>query len=163
MKLIYAPSAHGSDAWDASGQVSASQAGKYLALNLLGDFSFRFCEATADVFQKTVGGKKELSKGKNLISMAQNATAIFEIIVRSWEREVTSVIGARDDDSERKREYIGEVHPDGNRIGVDWIKNMSKEISGRIAVMFRNTKDLREKQQFKISAGTELHSVGHDN
>ena len=160
LRLIYSPSAHSSDSWNGEGRATASHAGEYLSFNLLSDFAFRFCEATADVFQKSVAGSDELRRDKTLIGMATNATAIFEVIAQSWANEVSFVTSLSERDAETKSLYVSEVNPESNRIGVDWIKKMSKEVSGRVNSMARVTSDLREKQQFRLLREKKIVPVG---
>lgn len=160
LRLIYSPSAHSSEEWDGLGRATATQAGEYLAFNLLSDFAFRFCEATADVFQKSVNGNDELRRDKTLIGMATNAAAIYEVIARSWAAEAAFVLRLEESDIEIKRLYCSETDFGDNRIGINWIKKMSKEVSGRVNSMARVTNDLREKQQFRLLRENKILPVG---
>jgi len=126
--------------------VQISPAGKYLASELMTEFSFRFCEASADVFRKPLPQDRELKRDKGFYSMADNAVTIFDFLLRSYELEARSVLGSGN--KELIATYLRELASDNAEDG-DWIRKMLDDIKGRVSSISHGRIGLAEKNSLR--------------
>lgn len=152
LRLIYGPTSHSSSDWDVSGLISASQAGDYVVGSFLQEFAFRFFEANADVFEKTLPENKVLSPSKSLVSMAENALMVFDATCISWRNEIDSVVQLSKSNRSVVIDYVGITDPEKVKYGIDWVKKSYDEISGRVSTLSksRSVSAPDEKNRFRI-------------